>query len=342
MFKRMLLIVCMLSLVVPTLAQSDEDREDEHLAIELVTNQPVTLSILAEYDDYEVYAWFNDETSLWEVELITIDDNGEEVFLGWAAVDVLNLAIVDWYVPGMTNEGEDEVDPVQSQAAIDIVLADPEFVAQLTQFPDHTIEAYPAGGAFWEVEFFANTGDDDDMWIGWAMVDLETDMIQERFVPRFLTDAEIDEQTPLVIEESLSDLEVMALITDPDDWDIYTEYDAYEMIWGVAFERGIDLWIVFLQTEVEDDGYIEYSVMDIVDGNALSAHEAENSIRDEAALLAYEYAEADDILATSDDWQVLVQPVTDAQYTVEFVTATDRLLCLLVDVEADIIVEDCS
>lgn len=244
----------------------------------------------------------------------------------------LLLAALAW--PGWAQ------DDATSQAIIELVAQEPDFEANLAVFDTYTTDIYRSeDGSLWEIEFYVDY-DGEEVWMGWALVDLAGESVLESYAARFRSDEEIEALAPEIEALALADLEVQALLGDPNQWEIYHYYNPWEHAWFVYFIRGLDEWSVQI-VEYEEGDEMVREIIGIFDETQLEEVEAEANRRDIAIMLAYEAPGADDALASADDWMTRVQPISASQYAVEFVAGETRLFCTTVDVDAEQITGIC-
>lgn len=170
---------------------------------------------------------------------------------------------------------------------------------------------------------------DDEEWLGWGGVNLETGEIVDFFVPRELSPEEFEVGKTQVENLVLNDPEVIALVGDLDGWEFSAEYDRWEGSWYMWFERGIDTWVVSVDS-YEDEWWIN----EIYDPNQLEADELAEWNRDQAIELAWESEVLWDALDGVDDWITYVTPQDTTTYAVSFIGDHRELFYALVDIES--------
>jgi hypothetical protein len=224
--------------------------------------------------------------------------------------------------------------------AIDIAAQSEELSEFLSGF-EWEAEAYEEDEGYWGVDFYrTNTVEDDDNFLAWAMVDLDSESVIETYMPRFLSEEALERRLPEVEALVLSDPEVQAIIDNPSLWQVYTEWDPYESLFFVQFFRGLDAYTatVWLSDE-ESDEESPYFLVEFYDETALEAEQAEQERRDRAVMLAYEADAIDDAIFENDDWQTVVQQLNGSQYSVEFISDEERLFFAVVDIDTETVIE---
>ncbi len=212
------------------------------------------------------------------------------------------------------------------QATIDFVSTHPEFADYLATYPDWTHYAEVYDGNFWYVEFYS---EQEDEWLGYAVVNMDTMEFTEFFVPKPLPPGEFAVMQPRVQEFVLNDGEVQALLDNPNFWDIWVDYNRWEQYWEVSFYRGIEAWVVALYIE-GDEIYIDQ----IFDPNVLEEDDLLNSQRYEAIALAYEADGIDIALANHDNWTTYVSPQGENRWAVDFVVNGQMVFHALVNIDS--------
>ncbi len=182
----------------------------------------------------------------------------------------------------------------------------------------------------WTVEFYdAN----EEEWLGWGEVDVQSSTILDFYVPRELSPEEF--QTGMVQVEKLvlNDAGVQARLGDPDLWEHDTEYDSESEAWTVEFWHGLDALeaIVYLD---EDGAYLE----EIVNPNQLEAEEQAAYERDLAVELSWEADGIDAALDGVDNWHTLVSPQGEL-WAVSYIANDEELFFALVDIDAELIID---
>ena len=228
---------------------------------------------------------------------------------------------------------DDVADLPEEEQAIQLVAGYSPVAQHLANYPDWQAEAYKEeeeGETLWAVEFFKESVEDEE-WLGFGLVDLETGTIVEHFVPRELTAEEYQIGQQKVEAYVLNDAEVLARLGDLQSWEYETYYERYDQAWSVNFWRGLDELAVIVYWEEEGDAlYLE----EIIDPGALSAEEERMWQKNQAIELAYEAPGIEDALEGNDDWHTYVEDQGNNQWSVEFVSDGQELFYALVDIES--------
>ncbi len=206
---------------------------------------------------------------------------------------------------------------------INLIAADPKAAAFLATIPNWHAEAYQEDGNLWGADFF----DANDDWIGYGQVNIATEEVTELSMPTVLTPEEFQAGLVAVERVVLNDGEVLALLGDPDLWDRNVDFDGYDNIWNVYFQRGLDNWLVRVMYDDE-----RYWVDSIVNPDALSAAEEREHNRNTAIELAYSADGVWDALNGTDDWFTYAENQSDSQWSVSFTTTDTELFFALVDI----------
>ena len=233
-----------------------------------------------------------------------------------------------------------------NQALAELVASQPEFAAQLANYERYSVGTYLfdeekefEGENIWEVEFYIDRGD-DSVFLGWALVDGNTNEIIESFIPRVLSDDEMKTESALAVEAILADPEVSMLLVNREEWNIGAEYNPYEEVWEVYMERGLEAWVAYVYY-IDEPDLTGYFVEGIFNEIALEEEDEENERRTRAIMVAFDSAEADAMLDITDNWTVSVQHQGGDMYSVEFISGDQRLLCQLVSVHQEVITAGC-
>ncbi len=222
------------------------------------------------------------------------------------------------------------------QQAIDLLTAVPEVTQHLANYPDWTGEAWLDDEAnnIWSVNLYSEAADE---WLGYGVVNLDTQEVIEYFVPRELTPEEFQEQLAIVENFVLNDAEVIALLGDLSLWEHESNYNRWDANWETYFWHGIDAWTV---VTVFYDGEIHLDT--IIDQNAFDEAEQDALNRNEAIQLAYDADGIWDELDGVDDWHAYVESQGGTVWTVEFVGNGQEYFYAVVDIESRQILESGS
>ncbi len=207
---------------------------------------------------------------------------------------------------------------------INLIAASPKAAAFLATVPHWYAEAYQEEGDIWGADFF-DAGND---WIGWGQVNIATGEVLELSMPTVLTPEEFQAGQAAVERLVLNDGEVLALLGDPDLWEHSIDFDGYEDMWYVYFERGLDSWLVRVQYDEET-----YWLDGIINPDALSAAEEREQNRNTAIELAYSAPGVWDALDGVDDWFTYAENQSGSQWSVSFTTETGERFFALVDID---------
>jgi hypothetical protein len=172
-------------------------------------------------------------------------------------------------------------------------------------------------------------------WLAWAEVDMNSQAVTDYYAPAYLSPEEEARQQAAVEAVVLADAEMLALLGDPDDWDQYIEYDPWEGLWYVYFEKGLDAWAA----EVEYTEADNVDILRLFDPYQLTEEEAREAARNQAIEIAYEADGVWDALDGYDDWTAYVTLVEEPRWAVSFVSGDQELFYALVDVEAWEVIE---
>ncbi len=227
-----------------------------------------------------------------------------------------------------------QADPAQQ--AIDIAAAQPDIAAALAYFPhwSATAEEDDPDANTWYVTFYEDQSQDE--WLGDALVDLDAGSVLEFTIPYFLTDEEEAQQRAEVEALVLADDQVLELLGNPDDWDMYSEYDPYERTWYVSFEHGLDGWYVAVTKDEQD----HWLIGPIEDAYAFDEEAQQRNDRDKAIELAAESDALWQALDGVDDWTALASPLTGSRWSVSIAAGGSEIYFLQVDIEAWEIIEE--
>lgn len=221
-------------------------------------------------------------------------------------------------------------DPV-AKALVDVVAGTPEFSEWLAGYPGWVGNAYgPDNNNVWYVEFKSA---DDSEWLGYANFDTDTNTIQDSFIPAPLPPDVYQEQQQRVRALMLADPEVLARLGDPVLWDLYMDYNRYEVTWDAYFYRGIDGLLV--RSSLDENNY--FTITSIGDPNELSEEQLNDYYRSQAISLAYGAEGIDRALEGYDDWTTYVEPQGESRWSVSFVAGDQELFFALVDAQRNLV-----
>lgn len=233
--------------------------------------------------------------------------------------------------------GGDILDSVSSfqrqtseEKAIALVMADPRVIDYLENFPGWTAEAYQDEGDIWSVDVFDATGE----WQGYAQVNIATGEILELDASPPPSPEEIQAGQTAVQSMVLADAEVLALLGDPERWEYSIEYDRFDDVWDMYFERGLDAWDVSVYQE---DG--KFYIDEIVDANKMEEAQARQWAKDQAIELAYGVEGVWDKLDGIDNWYTYVENQGGSVWSVSFTDDDKVLFFARVDVDKQKVLE---
>jgi len=223
-----------------------------------------------------------------------------------------------------------------AQQAIDIAAAQPDIADALTHFPQWSAEAWEddPDANTWYVAFYEDQQQED--WLGEALVDLDDETVLDYTIPHFLTDEEEAQQRAEVEALVLADAQVLALLGDPDNWNMYSDYDPYDAAWYVTFEHGLDAW----QVQVTRDEQDHWMMGEIEDAYAFDEEEQQRNDRDKAIELAAESDAVWRVLEDVDDWTALASPLGGSRWGVSIVADAHEVYYLQVDIQSWQIIEE--
>ena len=216
------------------------------------------------------------------------------------------------------------------QRAIDVIAAVPEVANYLGGFPDWKGNAWvhEEGTNIWKVEFHSEAADD---WLGYGIVNLDTEEVRESFVPKPLEPEVFEERKAKVEVLVLGDAEVLARLENTDLWEQEVDFDRYERTWKMTFYRGIEAVAVDLNGDGDKD---TFNIEKVYDPKAFDEEKAQRVARDRAIELSWEAEGIGESLDGTDNWRVYAEQQEGSHWTVEFATEERSLFSALVDIEA--------
>ncbi len=230
------------------------------------------------------------------------------------------------------------------EKAIAIAAGDEDLVALLEQFEDWEAEAYEEDEDIYGVDFLVPIDPEDPEFIGFVLVNVATGEIYETFVPIVLpTSVEVVLQER-VLNHVSNDPEVLSRLGSPDLWEHYVEFDGFDGLWYVGFERGLEVWVAVVEVVFVDADEDNYDVQEIelygfFDGNRLEEQEQIANNKNQAIILAYEADGIDDAVGDVEDWTTMVSQYNGSQWTVQFISGDTVLFTALVDIEQDVVLQ---
>lgn len=228
-----------------------------------------------------------------------------------------------------------EQDEPAVKAMIAFVADTEDFASWLETYDEWYGSAWgPDENGIWYVEFHAEA---DDEWLGYANVDENTDEIVDSFIPRPLSAEDFQAQQPRVQALVLDDPEILALVGDPINWEIYTEFDRWEQHWGVYLSRGLEAYLIAVEFTDGDEG--DFTIQGIHPANELDAEEELQNARDRAVALAWQADGVGEAVDGYDDWDAFIEHQGRTRWSVMFVAGDAELFYALVDIGADEVLE---
>lgn len=334
-------IALLLSIIIGSLvfvpgAVAQEDNATQ--AINIAAQSPEVSEVLAG-QAWEATA-YEDSEGLWGVEFFMTSEEAEDPFLAWALVDIENSEVVEVFTINSFEE-EPLVDEATATAAINIA-AQSEDLSEVLAGQEWEAEVFAEGENIYGVDFF-RTGDFDEKeegrFLAWALVDIENGLVVETFKPYLLSEEELERLSLQVQALVLRDAEVAMVIGDPIGWNIEVYWDAFESAFYVSFYRGLDSYVALVYYTADDEEAGEFFFEAFFNEYMMDEAAAALERRDRAITLAFEADGIDDALAGYDDWETIVQEISETEASVEFVVGSERLFFALVDLENNQIIE---
>jgi len=251
--------------------------------------------------------------------------------LGWTILALTALLVLTGVAAAADGPGTQAFLPLivaQQQnntetQVINLIAADPQAAAYLATVPNWHAEAVQEAGDIWSATFY----DANDDWIGWGKVNIATEEVLDLSMPTVLTPDEYQAGLAATEQLVLHDGEVVALLGDPTLWDRNVDFDGWDNMWNVYFERGLDNWLVRVQYDETD-----YWIAEIVNPDELSAAEERERARNAAIELAYSADGVWNALNGTDDWFTYAENQSGSQWSVSFSTTDTELFFALVDI----------
>lgn len=227
---------------------------------------------------------------------------------------------------------------VTEQDAIDLALTVAECRDGLESRDDVTVRAYDTENAWhvWHVEF--RTNEDEDM--GYADVSPLNERVYYAECYFGATD-EQEEAAQEPLETFIgNNAEILALLDDVADRDMYVDYDGYNDWWGVYIANDEDSLYVTVR-------FAERTPLSLEDPQLLKIHFAEIKSYDEwfgaasqqAVVVAFADREVGDALTSVEGWTTTSEHVGGSVWKVNFMMADTWLGSATVDIKTQAVLE---
>ncbi|MBC8170929.1 MAG: hypothetical protein H7X77_04640 [Anaerolineae bacterium] len=221
-----------------------------------------------------------------------------------------------------------------ADAAIVLASEHEAFAAGLEAHPGWTADAYDTQNSYgiWRVQFWNAEGEE----LGWADVNPAKSRVYswESYVG--VTDAQRAEAEPFLREFLSTAPEILELMENPTQYDMYVDFDSSSGYWGTYIANGEDS--LYVVVDFEDDTAFTsprvvrfyFEVMDY--GEWFAANE------ELAAAKAFEQPEIADALRGIEDWQATAERAGN-MWTVSFKSGEQVLAQATVDLDQNLIVD---
>lgn len=219
--------------------------------------------------------------------------------------------------------------------AITVAAEHPAFATGLDGHPGWTAAAYDTGNAYgiWRVQFWDANGDD----LGWADVSPAKASVYswESYVGA--SDALNSEAEPILRDFIANHPDILSLMQDPAQYDLYIDYDSSGGFWGVYIARGADS--VYAVVDFEDDFAFTSPKLSRLYFEVMGYEEWFAANEDLATSKAFEQPEIAAAVNGVEGWEAHVERGEDNLWTVYFMQGDQALAQVTVNLEMDAIVE---
>jgi hypothetical protein len=226
-------------------------------------------------------------------------------------------------------------DGFTEQQAIDLAAAHQAFVYGLENYPGWTAAAYDTRNAYgiWRVQFWDAEGSS----LGWADVRSTNQRVYAWESYAGVNDAQRSAAEPVLREFLAGSDEILDLMDDPAQYDIYVDYDPNNRWWGVYIARGSDSMYVIVAFD-DNFAFTNPRLLRIY-FEIQSYDEWFAANEDLATSKAFELVEISEAVAGVEGWETRVERVEDApnQWTVYFMLGDAVLAQATVDLDSNTI-----
>jgi hypothetical protein len=223
------------------------------------------------------------------------------------------------------------------QDAIDSATVHPVFADGLKNHKGWTAAAYDTENAYgiWRVQFWDSEGEE----LAWADVNPARGKVYIYEAHFNASDVQFAAATKVLREYINSAPEVLELVENPTDYEIYPEYDAWNRWWGVYLDIGSDSLYFVVEFEDKTPGALDNPKMVAVYfPNILSYTDWDNGMKAKAVAEAFTNQEIADLL-DGKSWTTKGEQAGEGLWRVTFWEGETLLMTVTVDVEADTVVE---
>lgn len=230
---------------------------------------------------------------------------------------------------------------VTAEDAIALAAAHPAFAFALDARPGWTAAAFNPNTSHgvWRVQFWVNDGED----LGYADVIPERNRVYYFETYFGATESQRDAAYDVVREFVIYNDEVLALLPDAADRDIWIDYNGWNQSWGAYISAGADSLWVLVDFEGDDPTTFTNPQLDAI-GFELPSYEEWYAQTEDAAIgIAYQASDVAAALREHDNWYASAAPAEDGVlWSVEFYADDALIARSLVDVQAGVLADTTS
>ncbi len=215
------------------------------------------------------------------------------------------FVIIVTALPGIAGAQDD----YSADAVIALAASSPPFVGSLDTYPGWTAAAYDTRNAYgiWHVTFWDADGNE----LGWAVVSPERARIYASEVYFGADDGLRAQAEPILRDFIYTHPDVLALVPNPWDYEMWFDYDPWSEWWWVYVNMGTNSIIPLVRFEGGARSLTNPSLVGISFEGVVSHEEWENAARASAVALAFDQAEVANALRPHPGWTSDAAPTGD-------------------------------
>ncbi|MBI5958759.1 MAG: hypothetical protein HY866_08490 [Chloroflexi bacterium] len=249
-----------------------------------------------------------------------------------AVLVVLSMGLTSALSPSHAQSG------YTPQDAIDLAAAHAAFVDGLAARPGWTAAAYDSKNSYgiWHVQFWDTDGED----LGWADLSLERSKVYSWEVYMGLTEEQSSSTEETIRAFLLNSPDVVDLVENLGDADLYVDYDYWNERWGAYIELGPDSLYVTLRSTSGRSLSLENLQLDRIYFSELPSYDEWFSAQEAQAIsIAFQQPEINAALRDYSGWAATGEPDENGVWHLTFTLGEQTLATAAVMVETQQVLE---
>lgn len=227
---------------------------------------------------------------------------------------------------------------ITEQDAIDLALTAPDCRNATEGYEDWKARAYDSENPWhiWHVEFRNSEGND----LGYADVSVVDERVYHAECYFGPTDEQLETAQPILEAFLSSNDEILALLDDVEEHEMYIDFDGYNNWWGVYIANDPNsLYVTVRFAEPYPSSLDDPQLIEIHFSDMPSYDEWFGSTSQQAVVVAFADRQVADVLAKDEGWTTDIEHVQGSVWKVNFMQADRWLGSATVDVNTREVLE---